>query len=86
MNIQKANINQLEKIILEAFSRHAPEAPSQIIQSAEKQTGIKLSNINKSNYEVFLNEMTTEMSKFIDPWKAKFVSGVMKQLIKKACE
>lgn len=76
-------INQIEKIIVETFCKYAPDAPKNILENIESRSGIKLHSINKINYEILLEELTLELSKMIEPWKAKFVIGVMRQLIKR---
>jgi hypothetical protein len=65
------------------FRRYAFGAPDDTIERIERAANLKLDQVTPQNAEPFLLAMHAELSAVMEEWKAKFVTGVLRQLINK---
>ncbi|MBI4727395.1 hypothetical protein HY768_09300 [candidate division TA06 bacterium] len=75
--------SNIKHTILDIFQRYAPEAPEDTIRKIEQTAGLKLEAATPENVEPFLEAMRVELSKSMEDWKTRFVTGVLRQMINK---
>ncbi|MDI6739425.1 MAG: hypothetical protein QME74_03575 [Candidatus Edwardsbacteria bacterium] len=75
--------SSIKYTVLDIFRRYAHEAPEDTIRKIEQAAGIGLDAVTPENAEPFLEAMRVELSKVTEDWKAKFVTGILRQLINK---
>ncbi|GEM_PF-3702456 len=73
--------DRIPAIVLDIFRRYVPDAPEGCIQRVSERCGIQLERLSRGNAEVFLECMREELEKFTEEWKARFVTGVIAQMI-----
>lgn len=76
--------DKVPEIVRDIFRRYVPDAPEDCIQRISERCGIPLEALDKNNAAVFLECMREELARFTEDWKAKFVSGVISQMIARA--
>ena len=74
---------KLSTVVLDIFQRYAADAPEDTIRQVEDRCGISLEELNPDNAADFLECMRQELQRFMEEWKAKFVTGVIRQMIAK---
>ncbi len=75
---------RIPDIVRDIFRRYVPDAPEDCIQRISARSGIPLEQLDVNNAGEFLNCMREELSCFTEDWKAKFVTGVIRQMISRA--
>ncbi len=75
--------SSIRDTVLDIFRRYAYGAPEDTIERIERAAGIRLADLTPENAEPFLAAMRTELCGVMEEWKAKFVTGVLRQLIGK---
>lgn len=73
--------DRIPAIVLDIFRRYVPDAPEDCIQRITERCGIDLDALDQGNAGVFLDSMREELGRFTDEWKARFVTGVISQMI-----
>ncbi len=75
---------KIPAIVLDIFRRYVPDAPEDCIQRITERSGIALERLDGDNAGVFLECMRQELLLFTEDWKARFVTGVIRQMISRA--
>lgn len=75
---------RIPDIVRDIFRRYVPDAPEDCIQRVSERSGIPLERLDRDNAGEFLECMREELSRFTEDWKAKFVAGVIRQMIARA--
>jgi hypothetical protein len=73
--------NKISSIVLYIFNRYVPDASQETIQKISDNCGLRLDQLTPENADVFLEAMRAELTHAMEEWKAKFVTGVIRQLI-----
>lgn len=76
--------DRIPAIVLDIFRRYVPDAPEDCIQRITERCGIDLDGLEQGNAAAFLECMREELGQFTDEWKARFVTGVISQMIARA--
>lgn len=75
---------KIPDIVRDIFRRYVPDAPEDCIQRISERSGIPLEELGRENSGAFLDCMREELSRFTEDWKARFVTGVIRQMIDRA--
>jgi hypothetical protein len=73
--------DRIPAIVLDIFRRYVPDAPEDCIQRVSERCGIALEQLGPGNARAFLECMREELERFTEGWKARFVTGVIAQMI-----
>ncbi|MBU1356088.1 MAG: hypothetical protein KJ620_05930 [Candidatus Edwardsbacteria bacterium] len=73
--------NIIHDVITDIFRRYAPQAPENALKKIESKCGIVLNNVTLENSNEFLGAMQEELAGVMEEWKAKFVTGVIRQMV-----
>ncbi len=76
--------NIIHDVITDIFRRYAPQAPENALKNIEDRCGIVLKEVTLENIDDFLAAMREELAVVMEGWKAKFVAGVIKQMVDRA--
>lgn len=73
--------NIIHDVITDIFRRYAPQAPENALKKIEEKCGIALRNVTLENINGFLGAMQEELAVVMEDWKARFVTGVIRQMV-----
>lgn len=73
--------NNIHDVITDIFQRYAPQAPETALKEIEDRCGVVLNDVTLENIDAFLDAMREELAVVMEGWKAKFVTGVIKQMV-----
>lgn len=76
--------DSIHDVIQDIFQRYAPEAPENALRNIENRAGILLPDVNVDNLDDFLLAMRYELTGIMEEWKAKFITGVIRQMVVKS--
>jgi hypothetical protein len=76
--------DRIPAIVLDIFRRYVPDAPEDCLQKVVERCAIPLEQLDPQNAPAFLECMREELGRFTEDWKARFVTGVISQLIARA--
>jgi hypothetical protein len=73
----------IQKLILSAFQNFSPSAKESTLAAIEERCQVKVADLDASNYERFLDAMEQQLATINEPWKATFVTRVVRTLLQK---
>jgi hypothetical protein len=73
--------NIIHDVITDIFRRYAPQAPDNALKKIEDKCGIVLNKVSLENIDGFLGALQEELAGVMEEWKARFVAGVIKQMV-----
>jgi hypothetical protein len=81
MMIDPQGPESIHEIINDIFERYAPQAPEYALRNIENRSGILLQDVTVDNIDDFLLAMKYELVEIMEEWKAKFIIGVIRQMV-----
>lgn len=87
MILSKGEIREkIPAIVRDILRRYVPDAPDDALQRITERSGIALDELGVHNSPAFLESMREELSGFTEEWKARFVTGVIGQMIARSAD
>lgn len=71
----------LKSTIMSVFQSYASGVEENFIDKIEKQSGIKFQDLSTKNVDYVMNIIISELSMLIGDYKARFVAGVIKNIL-----
>ena len=75
---------ELQRIVAEIFRNYARFATDDAMARTERRSGILLKDLTLVTLDPFLEAMRVELSGVTEVWKAKFVIGMIRQMVLRA--
>jgi hypothetical protein len=74
----------ISEIVRDILRRYLPGEPEENLRRITERSGITIEELNKDNAPDFLEYLEEELSGVTEEWKAKFITGVIRQMISRA--
>jgi len=74
----------ISEIVRDILRRYLPGEPEENLQRITERSGITIEELNKDNAPDFLEYLEEELCGVTEEWKAKFITGVIRQMISRA--
>lgn len=75
---------EISEIVRDILRRYLPGEPEENLQRIAERSGITLTELTKNNAPRFLECLEAALAEVTEEWKAKFIAGVIRQMISRA--